>query len=469
MATTITAKKAKPKGRRGNTRFRFLAVVFAGALLLVTLPVLPLRFLGIPGPDLDNLPFQFDLSKLTAFVNSFQSKREIAETPAGPPQDAREEVKLLDEAARQLELRVARSPTDPSLHNRLGLIYAALGEFSSATNSLEKAVDLARRELAQFAEREKLARQKGDLKTATEARIESSRTTVELSAAHSSLARVFSALGKRDLAMQQLEQLDRDIAFNADLTRIKAASAVPPPAPPSQSHRMSPEALRSFARAQALLQSRRVDEAMREFRKVVALEPNEALPHQQLAMAAALAGNNYTAVKELEAAVRLEPEDASTHGNLGVAYLHQGHYEKAQPQFEAAISLDPHNVEAAVNLSNLFLNRGENAEAERVLQTAALRNRNNAKLHNNLGTIYAINKDYKSAVDQFEKAVDISPDMASAHYGLGLAYYNLKEFQPAIRELKKALYLNPQLIDAHNKIEICCRRAGLSVSSHYRM
>lgn len=465
MATTFNPKQAKPKGRPGKSRFRFLLVVFLGAVLLVTLPVLPLRFLGIPGPDLGNLPF--DLSSLRALFNGFSGNNEIADQlPTG--REAREEVRLLDEAARQLELKVARSPADPSLHNRLGLIYAELGEFSSSTTSLQKAIEVSRHERASIAERVRQASQKGDSKAATEALIESSRTSVELSAAHSSLARVYSAMGKRDLAMQQLEQLDHDIAFNADLTRLKTVAQVPPPAPP-HSHRMSPEALRGYARAQALMQSRRLDEAMREFRKVIALDPEMVLPHQQLAMAAAMAGNNYTAVKELEAAARLDPEDAATHSNLGLAYLHQGQHEKAQPQFETAISLDPHNVEAAINLSNIFLNRGENAQAEHVLRTAAAKNPNNAKVHNNLGTINAINKDYKSAIDQFEKAIDISPDMASAHYGLGLAYYNLKEFQPAIRELKKALYLNPQLIDAHSKIEMCCRRAGLAVTSHYRM
>ncbi|HIN64188.1 MAG TPA: tetratricopeptide repeat protein [Candidatus Obscuribacterales bacterium] len=450
----------QPRERRGKGRLVF---VFFAAVGLVTLPVLPLTFLGDGGlPKIDEWQ-----QKIFGIINKAPSTaRGGVITASQNVGEKRDQVKLLDGAARELLKALESDQDNPALHNQLGLIYAESGDFETAISHFRRVVAVAREKIAEKSVEAQKLRQTGDVKGATAAVLACSKVNVELSAAHGNLARMFESLGQHDKVVAQLEELKHDISVGADLNKPTASArmAAPGAALGQSGTRMSPETLLSLARAQALMQSRRVPEAVNEYNAIVQKEPGIAIAHQQLGLVAAHSGDLTLAEKELKEAIRLDEKDVVSHTSLAMTYSSLGDTGKAKQEFEKALLLEPRNLEAAGHLSSMLSTHGDHDAALAVLERAVKHHPNNAILRNNLGTMHSQKGEYHAAILNFQKALSVAPDMPSAHYGLGLAYYNLRDYMHSIGEFKRALQLDPSLIDAHNKIESAYRHIGLASS-----
>jgi tetratricopeptide (TPR) repeat protein len=386
------------------------------------------------------------------------------------------DVRLFTHAVKALSKQIEEKPDDANLQNRIGIVYAQLGEYTEAIQHLQTAISLARARAGASLETARTLDRKGDVDGAVKAMLESSQSHVELSAAHSNLARVYDRLGMHDRVLAQLDQLNYDIALAPDFSRFRrpvAAAAVRSISPDPVSattadvsnHRLNTVAASILARAQALIQARRVSEAMREYRRLIRIDPQIAIAHQQLGLCDAMTNDGDGAVAEFETAVRLDPSDANSHNDLGLALMSRSDAEAAKQEFSKALSLQPKHLDAAVNLSNILASQGNSAAAEEILTKAASANPRSAVAHNDLATVMSINGKPRQAVSEFEAALSINPNLASAHYGLGLALMEIKDYQGAIREFKTSLALNPALVDAHNKIEMAYRKSGSALSS----
>lgn len=447
----------QPKERRGRGRLVF---VFLAAVGLVTLPVLPLTFLGVPGPNLPKIDeWQ---QKILGIINKAPSTARGGVLSASKNvREKRDQVKLLDGAARELLKALETDPDNPALHNQIGLIYAESGDFETAIHHFRRVVAIGREKIAEkTAEAQKL-RQLGDVRGATAAVLACSKVNVELSAAHGNLARMFESLGQHDKVVAQLDELNHDISVGQEFSKptVQAKMSTPGAALGQASGtRMSSDTLLSLARAQALMQSRRVPEAVSEYNAIVQKDPGVAIAHQQLGIVAAHSGDLVLAERELKEAVRLDEKDTVSHTSLALTYTSLGDTGKAKLEFEKALLLEPRNLEAAGHLSSMLSTQGDHEGAMEVLERAVKHHPNNSILRNNLGTMHSLKGEYHEAAFNFQKAIMIAPDMPSAHYGLGLAYYNLKDYPHSIGEFKRALQLDPNLIDAHNKIDSAYRR-----------
>lgn len=453
---------------RPQRRQKRLWIVFFGAILLVTLPVLPLSFLGIPGPDLAE--FNSNVGDVGKRLLGILSPRKVVKASSdglNPSAKTRSDnIRLLDGAARSLLHQIEKDPANPSLSNQVGLIYAELGDYNQAERHFKRAIALCRVKISELENRQKSSETPREGGTEADMIVASSRMNVELSAAHTNLTRVFESLGQHDRALKQFDEMKRDIAFNIDLSKARARyGAVSAVESIPRAQRLDPDTAQALARAQALMHARRMPEAMTEFQKVIELNPDVAVAHQQLGIAAGMSGNYYMAEQELRAAARLNPEDAVTRTNLGITYASSGEIKKARREFERALKIDAGNLEASINLASILSATREYDEARQVLEKASARHPRSPLVLNNLATIYSLEGKYHQAIDAFQKTLSVDPSMASAHYGLGIAYYNSKQYPQSIRELKKALELNPSLIDCHSKIESAYRKIGLAHSA----
>lgn len=448
--------------------------MFWAAILLVTLPVLPIYI----WPELGNdLPSGWDefaergrqlISGWRVPLVNSDSEAEVkapAMTSRGLKQD---EVKSLEEAAQDLTARIARNPQEPSLRNQVGLIYAELGEYHNAIEHFKRSIVLCRSKIASLCLNERVLRANGKLTEASQVLLNQSQINLELSAAHSTLARVYEKLGQHDLVLAQLDQLNRDVAFGSDFKSgapaIKIAESDRSDVQDytDGSHRLFPQAIASLAKAQALMQARRISDAMAEFRRVIAIDPQAATAHQQLGIAAMVTGNTWLATEELKIAVNLDPSDALTRNNLGLAYQAQGKMHEARDQFIKVLELKPDNVEALLNLGSIYASLGQNGQAQETFERALRKDPRCAVAHNHLAALLSLSGNYGQAIAEFEEALTLAPHMASSHYGIGCALLNSRDYIRAIQEFRKALALDPRLTDAHNKIEVAYRKAGLA-------
>ena len=368
-------------------------------------------------------------------------------------------VKLVDEAVKLLIGQIEANPKDPSLHNRLGLIYAELGELSQAENQFKQAIEIARLGVNESKQAVDANKVSGQFALASEAMLKGSQAELELSTAHSNLARVYEKLGQQSKVVAQLEQLNQDVRINGNLAQSLGLGASKA-STSKNTVKSSVEIVDGMAKAEALMQAHMLPQAMAQWKHVIALDSTIAEAHEKLGRAALSTGNIFLAIQELKQAAQLEPGKAAIHSSLGMCYQSRNKNKEAIEEFKKALAIEPKDALTAFNLGNAYAAIGQNKDAGRVYQQAIKIKPEMAVAHNNLATVLSMDGQYDQAIEQFEYTLTLAPNMASAHYGLGLAQFNTHNYTNAAREFKIALSINPDLIDAHTKIEMCHRLNG---------
>jgi tetratricopeptide (TPR) repeat protein len=152
-------------------------------------------------------------------------------------------------------------------------------------------------------------------------------------------------------------------------------------------------------------------------------------------------GEKEQALKEMKRAVALDPQSAAAHQLLGQAYLLQGSYEmisEARAEFVQAIALDPNLIWARFYLARIYLDLNQPRKAKEQLEAASGVRPNVPHLLSLLGEAQRQLGSPDLAINYNRKALAADPSFFIAHYYLGLAYLDLKNDDDAIRELEAA-------------------------------
>jgi serine/threonine-protein kinase len=112
------------------------------------------------------------------------------------------------------------------------------------------------------------------------------------------------------------------------------------------------------------------DEAEREFRRAIELNPRYASAHQWFAFLLAARGQFDAALLEGHTAIELDPASVSARRALGWIYYYARRYSQAREHLARAIEMNPMAVESIRMLGSTLALQGETAEAERVLREA---------------------------------------------------------------------------------------------------
>lgn len=155
----------------------------------------------------------------------------------------------------------------------------------------------------------------------------------------------------------------------------------------------------------------KVDEAIKEYKKALNLDPNFAEAHLNLGWSYALKKKDYNlALQETLEAIRLKPDLIMGYRNLWWIYRLLKRFDEALEAIKKAIKLEPDN---AVN----YLNLGE----------------------------FCMNdlRDFHMAVQSFQKGLKLDPNSFYIHRKLGKAYEFQKKYDLAIAEYNKALKVMP--------------------------
>jgi hypothetical protein len=104
-----------------------------------------------------------------------------------------------------------------------------------------------------------------------------------------------------------------------------------------------------------------MEAAIAHFNRALALRPDQAETHNNLALALEHLGRLDEAVAHYNHSLNLGPNQAETHNNLGNALEHQGRLDEAMASYERALALKPDYPEVHYNRALMFLLRGEYA------------------------------------------------------------------------------------------------------------
>ena len=118
-----------------------------------------------------------------------------------------------------------------------------------------------------------------------------------------------------------------------------------------------------LARGKLAVESRRYAEAIEEFRKALAANPESLTAHVNLGSALVQTGNFNEAAEHFAAALRLDPKNINAHFNLAVLSARQEKHQEAVAHLQALVSIDPRDLNARLFLARELVKSNRHADA----------------------------------------------------------------------------------------------------------
>ncbi len=165
-------------------------------------------------------------------------------------------------------------------------------------------------------------------------------------------------------------------------------------------------------------QGRRFAEAARLITQAVALQPDEALFHNNLGNVWVELGRADEAMASYRRAHALEPQRPDVCNNLGVLLSRAGQAEDAESLLQRAGELAPDFVDARQNLANHYLRHGQLQRAMEVCVEAMITAPRSPVLRRVLGMVYASLNRHEEAAALYRAWLAEEPDNAEAQFRL---------------------------------------------------
>jgi tetratricopeptide (TPR) repeat protein len=186
--------------------------------------------------------------------------------------------------------------------------------------------------------------------------------------------------------------------------------------------------------------------------------------------------SSHEARQHYEKAIALNPNDASAHANLAVLLdEHFAAYPDARYHYEIALSLNSQDYSIYVNLAALLAEHFHQPIAARSFYEQALSlNPNNANAHYNLALLLIESFNFPNAAKKhYERALEINPLHDEAHNNLAiLLEKNYKQYPEALFHYNCAIKTAPKNADAwYNLAVLLAEHYGQRVKAKecYRM
>lgn len=182
------------------------------------------------------------------------------------------------------------------------------------------------------------------------------------------------------------------------------------------------EYFKLFDRAMYFQKQARYEEAIRAWKQVLEIRPEDAEVQRNLGGVLLLAARGEEAgvhlrkAQELELKQKLEGEsqNAALHDEYGVVLLKSGRLEEAQAEFLRATALNGDAAEMQANLGRVLVALGRPEEALPHLRKAAELDANSAEAHGSLGDALYASGDAAGALSEWWEAVRLMPDYVPA-------------------------------------------------------
>ncbi|MFZ4855238.1 MAG: tetratricopeptide repeat protein [Desulfuromonadaceae bacterium] len=178
------------------------------------------------------------------------------------------------------------------------------------------------------------------------------------------------------------------------------------------------------------------EDAIKEFKKVLAFDPQNTDVYASLGKIYQGKGNLSEAIKYFKKGVQLDQTSVTAHNNLGNAYLQAKQYTDAEKEFKTSARMDPINTVADYTLGLLYTQTDRFAQAEVQFNKVAKVAPRDGNVPYSLGVLYNKMGRPEDAANKLEKALTLKKDFPAANYELGAAYAKMGETDKAEAQLK---------------------------------
>jgi tetratricopeptide (TPR) repeat protein len=159
---------------------------------------------------------------------------------------------------------------------------------------------------------------------------------------------------------------------------------------------------------------------------IAAKSPAKVRAHVNLGNAYQNRGRFADAIREYKEVIRLDPNDPGAPNNLGTICYRQRNWAEAALWYRQALRLDPGNVSAHYNLGRTLTEEGHFAAAEDALRQAIQIRPEFDPAHNSLGIVYFKMQRYPQALAALKTAVRLNPGNGEAAKNVAILEQALK-------------------------------------------
>ncbi len=347
------------------------------------------------------------------------------------------------EARSYLERGRAAEPDNPDVYFHLGHILLEMHEPAEAARDLERSIALT----SDPAHAEYQVRRAHFMLSVAYRDV----GNLEKSAAESRQAQQLSA----EYARWERENMSRLISLSKSVEKVSSGQPrvewqeLPPPAMPdpraSEVESMYSQVIANAHERLGLIAagSGRFEEAVGQFERVAALEPNFPRIDYNLGLAAFRAERMAEAVAALRRAGERDPSDLPARELLGRAQFEQGNCEAALPDLDAARSAHEGDPGLLLALGTCLARSGRTAEAREVFRQLVERHSRLPELHLFLGQAAYSEGRGPEAEAELRQALELDPGTPQAHLFLGLIALDRGDWAAAEKEFRAETEAHP--------------------------
>ena len=187
------------------------------------------------------------------------------------------------------------------------------------------------------------------------------------------------------------------------------------------------------------------------------LRPDNAVAHNNLAIALMDRGDVARALGHAREAARLAPWHPEVPITLGNALARSGKIDEAIAVYREAITRRPNDLRLrsnlAVTLGNALAQAGKPADAIAVYEAAIAKSPDDPLLHSNLGAFLGEQGKLEESAGQFREAIRVAPDDPNAHLNMGVLLARMNRLDEAITEFVAAQQLDPTNAEIAENLE----------------
>jgi len=294
--------------------------------------------------------------------------------------------------------------------------------------------------------------------------------------AHCNLGEALLAQGKKEEAMQQLNEallitpndplalgnkgeiLYEQLKYTESEEYLKLALELRP---------YLDSAHRTFGKV--LLERGEPAAAEVQFRKAIMCNPDSDANLTELGLFLARQGRFDEAIAQYQMALKLTPSPDAENA-LGSALESQGETDEAVAHYTAALKIKPDFAEAQCNLGGILTDQGKFDQGEKHLEAALKSKPDFAEAHYNLGNALIGQGKLDDAAKQYAEAVRFKADYADAYFNLGNVMFQRQQWSEALKNYAAVARLRPSFAEVQIRMAMVFGRMGNGhdAADHYR-
>ena len=211
----------------------------------------------------------------------------------------------------------------------------------------------------------------------------------------------------------------------------------------------SPDASVYFNRGNVLREAHRLEEALANYDRAIALKSDYAEAHNNRGIIQQERRQLHEALTSYDRAIAIFPDYALAYNNRGNVLQELQRLEEALASYDKAIVFEPDFAGAFNNRGNVLAKLQRREEALTSYGRALSLEPDYAEAHNNRGQALRELKRLEEALVSHERAIFLKADFAEAHNNRGNALLELNRLDEALASYDRAIALNADYIDVH--------------------